>query len=48
MKWHAPLVRSQLPDADFADLVLLDDLLGIHDAAARPPRESPLMLVGAG
>jgi adenylate cyclase len=35
------LVRTQLPDADFADLVLLDDLLGIHDATAGLPEIAP-------
>ncbi len=35
------LVRTQLPDADPTDLVLLDDLLGIHDPAAALPEIAP-------
>ena len=34
-------VRTQLPDADPADLVLLDDLLGIRDPATSPPDIAP-------
>ena len=34
-------VRIQLPNADSADLVLLDDLLGIHDPAAQVPNIAP-------
>ena len=34
-------VREQFPDADPEDLVLLDDLLGIRDAAARCPMSPP-------
>jgi len=34
-------VRIQLPNADAADLVLLDDLLGIHDPAADVPNIAP-------
>ena len=34
-------VRIQLPNADSADLVLLDDLLGIHDHAAQVPNIAP-------
>ena len=34
-------VRTQLPNADSADLVLLDDLLGIHDPAAEVPNIAP-------
>ncbi|HEY6818091.1 MAG TPA: adenylate/guanylate cyclase domain-containing protein [Mycobacterium sp.] len=34
-------VRIQLPNADSADLMLLDDLLGIHDPAAEVPNIAP-------
>jgi adenylate cyclase len=34
-------VRIQLPNADSADLVLLDDLLGIHDPTAQVPNIAP-------
>jgi adenylate cyclase len=34
-------VRIQLPNADSADLVLLDDLLGIQDPAAQVPNIAP-------
>jgi adenylate cyclase len=34
-------VRTQVPDADPEDLLLLDDLLGIHDAAVALPDIAP-------